>query len=136
MSVATVRAAMAEALQTISSDGITLKATAYVTDQITPPHAQFDYEVNPHLVFGDDKGVYDFTVWVFVGRPSEVAAQKFLDILRDPSNTESVPYVLENDSGLDAVTDYVTVKNCGRVEIAPVGGAEYLMVPFDVEVCF
>jgi hypothetical protein len=136
MSVATVRAAMAEALQTISSDGITLKATAYVTDQITPPQAMFDYELDPHYVFGDDKGGYLFTVWVFLNRGSEVASQKFLDVLRDPTNTESVPYVLENNAGLAAVVDFCKVVKCGRVEVSAGQNAEYLMVPFDVEVVF
>lgn len=134
MSVATVRAAMGTALRTITSGDIALRVTDYLTDQVTPPHAMFDCEIEPDLSFGRGADVYRFTIWVFVDRTPEVAAQKYIDLLRDPTTSTGLKQTLETDATLAAAVDYVRVTRIGKVEIAPVAGVEYLMVPFDVEV--
>lgn len=139
MSIASVRSAITTALQTVTDQGspaIRLNASAYITDHVTTPHAMFDMVVNPHMVFGDDKAVYELTVWVYVSRGDDEAGQKFLDLMRDPTTTTSLPHILENNSTLAAAVDYVKFVRAGFVELAAVSGAEYLMVPFEFEVCF
>lgn len=130
MTVATIRAAMGTALRTISG----LHVSDYIVDEILPPHAMFDYAVEPHMVFARGADVYRFRVKVFVSQSSDVAGQKYLDLLRDPSTTTNLAYVLETDTTLAAQVDYVRVTSIGEVQIASVGSADYLMVEWEVEV--
>jgi hypothetical protein len=130
MSVATFRTALATTLRTIPG----LRASEYMTDEIVVPHAMFDYEIEPHLVFARGADVYRFTVQVFTSRSSDVASQKFLDLLRDPTTSTGLTQTVEDSASLAAVCDYAQVKSIGKIELAQVGGVEYLMVPFEIEV--
>lgn len=131
MTVADVREALAAALRTIPG----LRASEYLTDEVVPPHAMFDYTVEPHMVFARGADVYRFTIQVFCSRSSDGASQKFLDLLRDPASSTGLLQVVETDSTLAAVVDYARVTSVGAIQIAPVKpGVEYLMVPFEVEI--
>jgi len=130
MSIATVRSAMATALRTI--DG--LRASEYITEQVSTPQAMFDYEVEPDLTFARGGDVYRFTVLVACERSPERASQVYLDLLRDPSSSTAVKYVLENNATLAAQVDYARVTRIGRVDPRVIGATEYLCCDFDVEV--
>lgn len=130
MSIASVRTALATALRTISD----LKVSEYITDELTPPHAMFDYAIEPHMVFARGADVYRFNVKVFANRSSDTASQKYLDLLRDPSTAGGLIQTIEEDATLDAAVDYARVTSVGEIQIANVGGAEYLMIEAQVEV--
>ena len=130
MTVATVRTNMAGALRTIAG----LRASEYLTESVQPPHAMFDYEVEPDLTFARGADVYKFTITVFCDRTAERPSQVFLDSLRDPSSSTGVKRTLEDNATLATVVDYVRVTRIGAVEIIPVGAVEYLAVKFDAEV--
>lgn len=130
MSVASVRTALATALRTISG----LRVNEYITDEIVPPHAMFDYSIEPHLVFARGADVYRFNIKVFANRGSDVASQKFLDLLRDPTTSGGLIRTIEEDATLAAAVDYARVSSVGEIQIANVGGAEYLMIEVQVEV--
>lgn len=129
MRIADVRAAFAEALNSI--DG--LRASEYITDQITPPHAMFDYTVEPDLTFGRGADVYRFTISVFAARTAERASQIFLDLLRDPASDSGVKRTIEDHPAVAAVVDYARVTSIGAVGISEANN-ELLVVEFQVEV--
>lgn len=131
MTVADIRAALTTALRTIPG----LHVSPYMTDEIVVPHAMFDFALEPHLVFGRGADVYRFTVQVFASRSSDLPSQKYLDELRDPTNTEGLVRVIETDSTLAAAVDYARVTGISAVQIAPVKpNVEYLMIEATVEV--
>jgi hypothetical protein len=135
MSVATVRAALGTALRTV--DGLA-NVSDYMADTINPPHAMFDFAVEPHLTFGlisEGSAVFRFTVQVFVSRSDVLSGQRLLDKLRDPTSTTSLAYVVENNATLAAACDYARVSSIGAIQIAnPSPNVEFLMVPFEIEV--
>ncbi|MFZ5863016.1 MAG: hypothetical protein ACOYXR_09280, partial [Nitrospirota bacterium] len=94
----------------------------------------FDFAIEPHMVFARGADVYRFRVKVFASMSSEVAGQKFLDLLRDPSTTTNLGYVLETDATLAAAVDYVRVTGVSEVQVATVGAADYLLVEWEAEV--
>ena len=130
MSIATVRAALGTALRTIPD----LKVSDYITDEITPPMAMFDLAVEPHLTFARGADVYRYTVKCFVSRGSDAAGQKYLDLLRDPTTAGGLIQTIEENATLAAAVDYARVTGIGEVQIATVGGVEYLMIEALVEV--
>lgn len=129
MTIANVRTKLAEALETVPG----LRASEYLTETVNPPHAMFDYSVVPDLTFARGSDLYNFTITVFVGRTADVAAQKQLDLFRDPTSTTGVKYVLENNAALAGVVDYVRVTAIGATELIPVSGVEYLAAQFSME---
>lgn len=130
MSVSAIRAAMATALRTISG----LRVSEYLVSEVIVPHAMFDFAIEPHAVFARGADIYRFRVKVFASMSSDVAGQKFLDLLRDPSTTTNLAYVLETDTTLAAVAGHPRVTSVSEVQIANVGGVELLMVEWEVEV--
>lgn len=131
MTIAALRTAMATALRTIPK----LHVSEYMTAEVSPPHAMFDFSVEPHLTFARGGDVYRFTVQVFTSRGADTASQKFLDKLRDPGNTEGLIRVLETDATLAAACDYARVTSVSGVQIAnPKPNVEYLMIEALVEV--
>lgn len=131
MSIASVRTALATALRTIPG----LHVSEYMTDEILPPHAMFDYSIEPHMVFARGADVYRFTIQVFCSRSSDVPSQKFLDTLRDPSTSSGLIQTVEENATLAAAVDYARVTSVGQIQLAaPRPNVEYLMVPFEVEV--
>lgn len=130
MTIASFRTALAATLRTIAG----LRASEYITESVQPPHAMFDFEVEPDLTFGRGGDVYRFTITVFSDRGAERASQVFLDDLRDPNSTTGVKYTIENNGTLAAACDYARVTRIGRIDPRIVGVTEYLACDFDVEV--
>jgi hypothetical protein len=133
--IADVRSAIGTALGTISG----LNVKTYLSDQINPPQAQLDFEIPEyHRTMGSDTTIdYLFTVYLFFPRANEESAQVLMDTLRDPNNPSSVKAVLETDTTLAGVVDYVEFRSSGRAEgLTTPGGAQYLIVPLTFEVCF
>ena len=131
--IAQVRQALSDAV-----DGITgLRSAPYVPDQINPPQAVvWDTGIDYDLVLGRGADTYDFRVVVYVNRTAEVAAQKLLDTLREPTGSTSLKTVVEADAGLAALVDYAQVKSVSPVQVATVGQVEYLTVEFAIEIVY
>ncbi len=136
MSFDVVRASAATALKTITfTDGKKLRADAYLSGVVNPPHAFFDFEVNAQLVFGSSSpNACVLHVQVLDQKDSERASQIRLDELRDPTNTHSLRQVLENGSNWDATVDYCRFLSASRVGHTNVGGVDFLSVDFEFEV--
>lgn len=134
MSIATIRSALAEALDGISG----LRAVGYVTDQVNPPMATVNLKrIDYDLVFADGPATYTFAVMVYAGRTEETAAQTLLDTYCEPTGSGSVKATIETAevvAAMGVAADYVNVKTVNGVGVAPVGEAEYLAVEFEVEV--
>jgi hypothetical protein len=81
------------------------------------------------------KAVYPFTVKVYVGRVAEVAGQKKLDELREP--TGGITSAVEDSDNWPVTVDYAQViqvgANNGEARIAD---DVYLTCEFEIEVCF
>lgn len=129
MSVATARAALAAAVDSISNlrcpDG-------YIRGRITPPEAMIDYEVSYDLTFARGADSFTFKVKVFDTMTDERSTQARMDVWRDGSDTQSVKYVIENYA--TAAYDYARVTDATDISVATVGGVDYLTISFDVEV--
>ena len=130
MTVASFRTAFATALRTVTD----LKASEYITDKVTTPQAMFDLEIEPDLTFGRGADVYRVTGWVLASRTPDRASQVWLDLVRDPNNTDGLKYSIENDSTLAAACDYARVTRIGRIQPTSHEGIEYLGFDFDTEV--
>ena len=131
--IAQVRQALSDAVDTITG----LRSAPYVPDQINPPQAVvWDTGIDYDLVLGRGADTYDFRVVVYVNRTAEVAAQKLLDTLREPSGATSLKTVVEADAGLAALVDYALVQSVSPVQVATVGQVEYLTVEFTIEIVY
>lgn len=130
MTIASFRTAFATACRTITD----MRASEYITDQVTAPQVMFDLEIEPDLTFGRGADVYRVTGWVLASRTAAEASQKFLDLIRDPNTTGGLKYTLENDSTLGGACDYARVTRIGRIQPTSHEGTEYLGFDFDVEV--
>lgn len=131
MSLPDIREALAETLRTIPR----LNATPYITDAVVAPQAMFDFELVPNVVFAEGAHQYDFVIDVYLERSHEVAAQRYLDGLRDPEAAQGLKLVLEDsDSPLSSHVHYAKVTRIGRVEPVTVGATEYLTFPCELEV--
>lgn len=134
MTVATFRTAVSTGLRTI--DGLA-NVSDLMTAEILPPHAMFDFTVEPHGTFGtisDGNAILRLTVQVFVSRSDDTTGQRLLDKLRDPTTTTSLMYVMENNATIAAACDYAKTSTVGHIQIAAPGATEYLMLPFEFEV--
>lgn len=132
MTIATIRDALSDAVATVT--GIS-RATPYITDQVSPPHAVVMLqEVDYDLVFGRNGDTYNFSVAVYADRASEKQAQILFDTLRDPSGATSLKTVVEANAALAAVVDYARVRTASPIQAANVAGTDYLVVEFTVEV--
>lgn len=132
MSVESFRVALAAAL-----DGMpNLRCpSAYMTDQVNPPQAMIDHEVNYDLTFARGADVHTFHVMVFDLRTSERATQIRFDTLMDGSlTTTSIKFVVENNAGVAAECDYARVLSATRPQVATIGVVDYLLVDFTLEV--
>lgn len=122
---------MGTALRTISG----LHVSDYIVDEVVPPHAMFDFAITPHYVFARGADKFTFKVKVFASMSAEVAGQKFLDTLRDPSATSTnVAYVLEENATLAGQIQSLEVKSVSEVQVATVGAVDYLMCEWEAEV--
>lgn len=133
MSAADVRAAIAAALDGMS--GLRCNADGLMRDKVEPPEAMVDWEVpNYHGTFGPS-GMRElqFSVMIFDQRTEARSTQKRFDTWRDPDSTSGVRYVLENDAGIAAVCDYLTVRSAGPAQAVTIGQVDYLMIEFTCE---
>lgn len=133
MTIAQVRTALANAV-----DGMTgLRATAYIVDSVATPQAVVSLNaIDYDLVMGRGADIYNYTVRVYTQRSSDRAAQLLLDTLREPTGATSLKTVVEADSSLAALIDYVRVTNASEVQTTTVGAVDYLFVEFTLEVCY
>lgn len=130
-----MRASVATALKTITfTDGKKLRADTYLTDQVNPPNAFFDFEVNAQLTYAQGPNACLLHVNVIDARDSERAAQVRLDELRDPTNAHSLRVVLENGANWDSTVDYCRFLSASRVNVVTIANVEYLSVDFVFEV--
>lgn len=130
MSVATFRAELAQVLGDI--DDVRCNPNGYMSDQVNPPEALIDYEVNGAITFNRGAVEHLFHVMLFHGRTSERAAQKFYDRHRDPQDASSLWRAIEDHDYTHA--HYARVTNASQVQAIQVGSTQYLMVDFTVEV--
>lgn len=130
MSVADAREALAAAVDSIAGlrcpDG-------YIRNSVNAPEAMIDYSVEYDLVFARGADSYTFNIKVFDKMTDERSAQIRFDRLRDGNDTGSIKYAVENYS--TAAYDYARVTaSPDPISVATVGGVDYLMISFDVEV--
>lgn len=134
--ISAVRQALSDAVDSITG----LRCAPYMPDQINPgaggQAVVWDTGVDYDMVMGRGGDEWNFTVNVYVGRTAERAAQILLDTLREPSGATSLKTVVEADSGLAAVVDYVRVRSASPIQLATVGGIDYLMVEFVTEIVY
>jgi hypothetical protein len=130
MSLATIRAGFGAALRTIPG----LNVDEYIVEGVRPPHAMVDCEIEYDLTFARGAHQYTFVVMLFTQRSNPEQSQLSLDELRDPENTGGIKQILEGDTTLAGLVDYVRVTRVDRPQIATVGNADYLLVTFEVEV--
>lgn len=137
MTVEDVRVAMADACSSLSG----WRAYPYIRDSIAPPEIQIasgttDYD----LVFGRGADIWNYRLIAYVSRQSERSGQLMLDELRAPSGAGSLKTVLEADTALAALIDYVVVKQASEVREVTTGTPQnplrYLLIEFTVEVCY
>lgn len=133
MSIATIRAAMADDLATVAD----LRPVEYVQDQVTVNQAVIARgRVDYHLTFGkasQTKHTYTFNVLVYVNRSNPRTAQIALDGFCEPAT--GIPNAIETGTNLPNVCDYAKVVSASEVREATIGQTDYLLVEFEVEVC-
>ena len=133
MNVATVRAAMATALDTIPN----VQVNAYVQAQPNPPGIQI---IPPGCVYDYSMGAtnqglsnWTFVVQGFVALNTDIGAQKTLDLMCNPSGPSSVKAALEADLTLGGTVEKlrVTEHSPGR-QVEQVPGNPLLLVEWRV----
>ena len=130
--IAQARLGLATAIQV----GTGLRTEPLTLDSVNAPCAQvFRAEMDPRMVFSGSKAQFNFRVRVFMGRASEIAAQEAIDDLCELSGATSLAAaVADGDNWTDGLVDYAQVVRIGETGVANIGGIEYLMAEFDVEV--
>lgn len=135
-SIAQVRQALSDAVDSITG----LRCSPYVPDNVAAPQAVIaDDGVDYDLTLGRGADTYRYKVVVYVDRTAEIAAQKLLDTLREPTGSSSLKTVVEADTALAALVDYVRVLRSSEIQAVTTAGdmvAEYLMLEFDVEIVY
>ena len=135
MTVATVRQAIADACATVTG----LRGAAYRPDQLNPPIAVVTPgEFDPRDVMVQAEVTRPFTVSIYAGRTTEVAAQKLLDTYTDLSGSASVIAAIQASTSLhDGTTaDFAEVTNVSALQVETIGAVDYLLVALTVEVAF
>lgn len=133
--ISAVRGAIVDALETITG----LRATALQPEQINPPVAvvfrrEWEYDAVMHGDAENSARTYLFGVRTYVTRANERFGQKLLDDLAEPIGAQSVKQILETNSALAAITDWVLVTSVEEVTAVNVGQADFLSQDFNVEV--
>jgi hypothetical protein len=114
------------------------RCSPYPTKRLNPPHALVvddDDEVNYDLVFARGADAYNFVVQVYGQFTDDQSTQALFDDLADPGET-GLKYAVENDTTLAALIDYAVVRSASGTGVVTIGGTEYLLKSFTVEVVF
>jgi hypothetical protein len=125
-----IRAGLADNLATISG----LRVSDEVLDNPQPPVAMIaltsiDYHID--MRFG---AKYSFTVQVIVGRASERAAQRALDLYVNPAGASSVKLGVESNRTLGGVVSDVVCESMPNVGAITMNDQTYLAADFLVAV--
>lgn len=132
MSLDTYCEALAACLNSV--DGLRCNSDGLLRDQVNPPEAMIDFEVDYDLTFARGADTYSFFVMVFDQRKSERASQLRLRAWRDGTSDDALKYVIENDAGVAAACDYTRVVSAGRPTVVTIGTVDYLMIELQLEV--
>ncbi len=129
------------ALAAAVTAGTGLRCSPYTLDKITTPSAQIDRSgFDPRMVFGNTKSVYRVRIRVYTNRNPEIDAQKALDAYSAMTGDQSITAAVADEANWNGEVDYAQVVFIGDTELVTIGRddavAEYLTVPFDVEVTF
>ena len=132
-----VRVALADAAGSING----WRAQPYITDSANPPEIHVGVGTTDYdLVMGRGADIWNYRLIAYVSRVAERAGQVLLDELRAPSGEASLKTVLEADTALAALVDYVRVTQASEVREVNLGTdtspLRYLLVEFTVEVCY
>lgn len=124
--VAQVQSGIKNRLATING----LRAFEFQPDnQIAPPYAFAQLNsVEYHRAFQGGDIVYDFTIFVIVGRVSDRTAQASLDAYLSYSGAQSVRSALEADLTLGGIVSTLIVSRSSSIRSLSVGDAEYLSI--------
>jgi len=128
-----IREAIAADLNEISD----LRADAYLTPTINPPHAMIDIAGPTQVTFSAAGAVeYTFTVAIFDTFAAERSSQKRFDQLRDPFHARSVKRKIEDSARLAALDgiDYGEVGPGSDTEPIPFDGVTFLRVTWPLQV--
>lgn len=124
--VSQVQTGIKNRLATISG----LRAFEYQPDNYTTFPFSFNQlnSVEYHRAFQGGNVVYDFTIFVIVGRVSERTAQASLDGFLSYSGASSVRAAIEGDLTLGGIVDSVVINRSTSIRGLTIGDAEYLSI--------
>ena len=133
MNIATVRAAMAAAMDGATSG---VQVNAYALAQPTPPGIQIlSGGVEYDRAFARGLDEWTFTVQAFVALNADIGPQKLLDTLCAPTGAGSVKAALEADRTLGGAVQTLRVLNQSPARQATrPDGSSMLLVEFSVQV--
>lgn len=131
MTIEDVRTAIADACATIPG----WRAQPYVRDQVSGPEVQVAQgRIIYDATMGREGDEYHYTLTAFVQRDNERAAQMLLQNLCEPAGDGSLKTVLEADTRLKEVVDYLRVTDVSEVRQVVIGTVGYLTVEFEIEI--
>jgi hypothetical protein len=129
----------------LTANGVDMNAFAYLSDRLPVPVCMAAVDtVEYHLAAGTIAGggaTYMFTLHIIVARSSEAAALEAMESYMDVVSPASVAVAVETPDAsgaraLGGVVMDVLVKKSGPPAALSIGtsGAEYIVVPFEVQV--
>lgn len=131
MTIEAVRTAIADACATIPG----WRAQPYARDQVAAPELQVARgRIVYDAVMGAQGDEYHYTVTAFIQRDNERAAQMWLQNLCEPTGDTSLKYVLEHDTRIADVVDYIRVSDASEDRQVVIGQISYMTADFEVEV--
>lgn len=131
-SLTTLREALASNLAGIPG----LQQSAYLLANPTPPAAEvLPAPIEYDKAMGRGHDLWRFTVRVFVGLTSDIAAQKRLDKMIASSGTNSIKAALESNTTLGGAAEDLHVTRCSGYRLFKRGtGQPLLGAEWEVEV--
>lgn len=133
-SIADVRAELANIAGAIGD----WSGNGYVGDTVTAGTIKvFRPEFDPRVVFGGGKMMLTFRCVAYAKRIDSAFSEEALDELAELTGDGSFIAAVADSDNWSVTVDYAQVVNVGEVAVANWGdGTEYLVCPFDVEVCW
>lgn len=130
-SVGTIATALETALSTISG----LRTVPYLADTVSPPVAMVAIDtVDYHGAFGGGDVMHTFTVFLILSRVNDRASITAMEDYMSQAGTTSVRAAIEADLTLGGVVSTLVVTKAGPPAAITINGAEYISLPFTVEV--